>query len=263
MKLADQVALVTGAGSGVGAATSELLASEGAAIVVADIAIDKAEQVVGRIVERGGRAVAIRCDVSSSDDAEAAVQQAVSTYGGLDILIGNAGVRLLGRADVVATSEADWDLHYSVNVRGNFLMCQHAVPELRRRGGGSIAFTSSVTGLNGAPGSLAYASTKAALNSMTKTMAIELAPDNIRVNCVCPGGVRTGMTEEALDMLGDQGEQIMGEIMRRTVPLGGTMMSVEDIAEAFLYLVASSGRRVTGTWMVVDGGWSAMLPRVS
>jgi NAD(P)-dependent dehydrogenase (short-subunit alcohol dehydrogenase family) len=261
VKLSNQTALVTGAGSGVGAATSELLASEGAAVVIADVALDNAKEVATRIVDKGGRAVAVRCDVSSSAESQAAVAEAVAAFGGLDIVIGNAGVRLLGRADVVATSEEDWDFIFSVNTRGNFLLAKHAVPELRRRGGGSIAFTASVTGLNAVAGNLAYGATKAALINMTKTMAIELAPDNIRVNCVCPGGVRTAMTDEALELMGPNGEAIIEDVMRRTVPLGGEMMGTDDIAEAFLYLASSAAKKVTATSLVVDGGWSAMLPR--
>jgi NAD(P)-dependent dehydrogenase (short-subunit alcohol dehydrogenase family) len=261
MKLQGKVAVITGAGSGIGQSTAELFSREGAAVVVADIAPDAAEGVASAIRALDGRAHAVKCDVSSAEDAREAVRSAVEAFGGLDIVVNNAGIRPLNCPDVVGTSQEAWDRTFAVNVRGGFLISKYAVPELQKRGGGVILFNASATGLGGAAGYLPYGASKAALISMTKTMAVELAPSNVRVNSVSPGGVRTPLTTGAFETLGPEAEAVVAEAMRRMTPLGATMLDPRDIANAFLYLASDDSSRVTGHNLVVDGGWTAMLPR--
>ncbi len=250
-RLEGKVALVTGAAAGIGKATAILLAREGAAVVVQDIRED-GKSTAEAILAAGGRASFIRGDVTRAADAEAAVERAVSEFGRLDILVNNAGI--IRRANVVQTTEAEWDRVMAVNVKSVFLFSRAAVPVMVRQGGGVIVSTASGWGLDGGKDAASYCASKAAVVNLTRAMAIDHAEQNIRVNCVCPGDTDTAMLREEARQLG----QDVGDFLTRSAhrPLG-RMGRPEEIAQAILFLASDASSYVTGTALVVDGGGHA------
>ena len=257
MRLGDKVAVVTGGASGIGLATASRFAEEGAAVAVVDVDEAAAEKAAAGIVESGGRAVAVRADVSRAEECDAAVTATIDAFGGLDILVNNAGIERTG--SVVAMSETDWDLLWAVNVKSGFLMSKYSVPQMRERGGGVILFTASVGGLWGCTGQVAYSATKAAIVNMTKTMAMDHAAHGIRVNCVCPGGTRTPIVEQTLALMGPEIAEMLDQKMAQLVPYGGRLAEPREMADAFVYLASSEASFVTGHALVVDGAQSAGL----
>lgn len=255
MRLADKVAIVTGGGSGIGAATSTRFAAEGASVVVSDVNEDAASETVTTITEAGGRATSQRADVSVASDAEAMVEAAVESFGGLDILVNNAGIERNG--SVVAMSEEDWDAVFAVNLKGGFLCSKFAIPKIRERGGGSVLFTASVGGLWGSTGAAAYSAAKAAVINLTQTMALDHAHHGIRVNCVCPGGTRTPLATSLAEELGMM--DLLEEQLKTMVPLGGGLAEPGQIADVFLFLASDEASFVTGEAIAVDGGQRAGL----
>ena len=242
-------AIVTGAASGIGRATAELLAAEGAAVVLADVNEPAGRAVAEGIQERGGRAVFVRCDVTSSADCAATVGAAVETFGGLDILCNNAGI--IRRADVVETTEDEWARVMAVNVTSVFLMSKHAIPVMAAGGGGAIVNTGSGWGLKGGDRAVSYCASKGAVVNLTRAMAIDHGPQGIRVNCVCPGDTDTGMLREEARQLGEpEAAFLAGAADRPLARIGNP----EDIARAMLFLVTDASGWVTGTTLVVDGG---------
>ena len=189
MLLEDKVAIVTGAGSGIGAASALRFAAEGAAVVVADIRAHKARETVDAITEAGGQALAVETDVADAASVEAMVAAAVQSYGGLDVIYNNAGTLRPGTA--VELSVEDWDFVMAVNVRSVFLGAKYAVPAMEERGGGSIINTASVSGLHGDGGSVVYAASKAAVINLTRALSTDHASAGIRVNAICPGAIET------------------------------------------------------------------------
>ncbi len=250
-RLEGKVALVTGAAAGIGKATAILLAREGAAVVVQDIRED-GKSTAEAILAAGGRASFIRGDVTRAADAEAAVERAVSEFGRLDILVNNAGI--IRRANVVQTTEAEWDRVMAVNVKSVFLFSRAAVPVMVRQGGGVIVSTASGWGLDGGKDAASYCASKAAVVNLTRAMAIDHAEQNIRVNCVCPGDTDTAMLREEARQLGHD----VGDFLTRSAhrPLG-RMGRPEEIAQAILFLASDASSYVTGTALVVDGGGHA------
>ena len=196
MLLAGKVAIVTGAGSGIGRASAVRFAAEGASVVVSDIRGPKADETVAMIADDGGTAVACQADVARADDVERMVATAVDVFGGLDALFNNAGTIRPGTA--VRLSEEDWDLVMAVNVRSVFLGAKYAVPAMVARAGGAIVSTASVSGLNGDPGGVVYSASKAAVINLTRALAVDHARQNIRVNCICPGAIDTPPVERML-----------------------------------------------------------------
>jgi NAD(P)-dependent dehydrogenase (short-subunit alcohol dehydrogenase family) len=251
-RLADKVALITGGASGIGKATALLFAEEGAAVVLADINSTGGSQAAGQIQEAGGRAIFVPCDVTQADDCHRAVQATLDAFGALDILFNNAGV--IRRADVVGTSEADWDLVLDVNLKSIFLMSKYAVPVMARAGGGAIINTSSGWGLRGGAKAVSYCAAKGAVVNMTRAMAIDHGPQNIRVNCICPGDTDTPMLRDEARQLGQAESGFMAEAAQR--PLG-RYAQPEEIARAVLYLASEAASYVTGSALVIDGGGSA------
>ncbi|MFZ5917925.1 MAG: SDR family NAD(P)-dependent oxidoreductase [Chloroflexota bacterium] len=249
MRLKDKVALITGGASGIGAATARLFAEEGAAVAVVDLNEIGGEALVREISVGGGRAILVRCDVSRAADCQRAVRATVDAFGGLDILFNNAGV--IRRADVLGTSEAEWDRVMAVNVRSVFLMCQVAVPVMAARGGGAIVNTGSGWGLVGGRNAAAYCASKAAVVNLTRAMALDHGSQNIRVNCVCPGDTDTGMLRDEARQLGESERAFLAGAADR--PLGRVGRPAE-IAQAVLYLASDAASFVTGTALVVDGG---------
>jgi len=247
LRLQGKVAIITGAGSGIGREAAQLFAREGAKVVVSDYALEVGEETVRQIKESGGEAIFIKTDVSRADDAERMVRETVEEYGRLDILHNNAGI--LGKVALAGdTSEADWDKVISVNLKGVFLCSKYAVREMVKGGKGSIVSTASAMGLVGLPGNTAYSAAKGGVIQFTKTMALEYASSNIRVNCICAGWIDTPMNESL-------GERVTGWTVRET-PMG-RWGRPEEVAQAALYLASDESSFVTGTALVVDGGWVA------
>jgi len=241
--------IITGGASGIGRATAELFAEEGAAVAIADINDAGGAALVEEIQRNRGKAIYLHCDVTRADDCQRAVNKTVKRLGRLDILFNNAGV--IRRANVVETSEEDWDLVMSVNVKSVFLMSKFAVPVMIAAGGGVIINSASGWGLKGGAKAVSYCASKAAIVNMTRAMAIDHGPQNIRVNCVCPGDTDTPMLREEARQLSQNEADFMVEASSR--PLGRYAEPVE-VAQAVLFLASEAASYVTGTALVVDGG---------
>jgi len=250
-RLEGKVALITGAGSGIGRESSLLFAAEGAAVVAVDITLEPAQETVALIGRAGGRAVAVRADVSKSDDCAAMVAAAEREFGSLNVLFNNAGIMHGDDDDAVKTDEAVWDLTMNVNARGVFLGCKHGIPALRRAGGGSIINTASFVAILGAATpQIAYTASKGAVLALTRELAIVHARENIRVNALCPGPLRTKLLMDFLDT--EQKKQ------RRLVHIPmGRFGEAQEIAYAALFLASDESSFITGTDFMVDGGIAA------
>lgn len=250
--LNNKCALVTGGASGIGRATVELFVKEGAAVVIADINAELGKQVEHEIQQAGGKAVFVPCDVTCADDCQRAVQVAVKQFGRLDILFNNAG--MIRRANVLGTTEAEWDRVMDVNVKSIFLMSKYAVPVMAKQGGGSIVNTGSGWGLKGGRDAVSYCASKGAVVNMTRAMAIDHGHLNIRVNCVCPGDTDTPMLHDEAIQVGQPDAQFMAEAAER--PLNRYAQPIE-IAQSVLYLASDAASFVTGAILAVDGGGTA------
>lgn len=247
--LAGKIAIVTGGASGIGRATARLFASEGAAVVVADIAEAAADSVVEAIVSDGGRAALVPADLSCAADCHRVVDVAHSAFGGLHAVVNAAGI--IRRASVVELEESEWDRVMAVNVKAIYLLSKYAVPVLAEAGGGSIVNVSSGWGLAGGPRAVAYCASKGAVVLLTKAMAIDHGPQQIRVNCVCPGDTDTPMLEAEARQLGASWDSFRADAARRPLGRVGTP---EEIARSILFLASNASSFVTGSVLVVDGG---------
>lgn len=252
-RFGGKVASVTGAGMGIGAAVARALAAEGAAVSLVDLDRGAAEAVSGEITKSGARAIPIVANIGRASQAEQAISRTVEEFGGLDLLVNNAGVVIYGEAPEFA--EEDWDTVLDTNLKGQFLMSKFAIPEMRRRGGGAIVNLSSVQALISQREVAAYAASKGGVVSLTKTLALDHAKDKIRVNCVLPGSVRTPMLWHAAELApGDPDETI--EQWGRIDPRG-TVIEPEEIAAVVLFLLSDDASAVTGAACVADAGLSA------
>ena len=247
--LRNKVALITGGASGIGRATALLFAREGAAVAIVDINAELGQSAVKEIETLGGKAIFIACDVTKAEDCQRAVETTVAAFGGLDILFNNAGI--IRRADVLTTTEAEWDRVMAVNVKSIFLMSKVAIPHIEKRGGGSIINTSSGWGLKGGGNAVSYCASKGAVTNMTRAMAIDHGRQNIRVNAVCPGDTDTPMLCNEAKQLGQLEKEFMAEAGSR--PLGRYAQPLE-IATTVLFLASNAASYVTGAALVVDGG---------
>ena len=248
MRLRDKVALITGAGSGYGEGMAQRFAAEGAAVVVSDIAGDRAERVAAALDGGGGRAVACAGDVGLDADMARMVQTAVERFGRLDVVVNNAGITHRNRP-MLEIDEAAFDRVFAVNVKSIYLSAIHAVPVFRRQGGGAFVNIASTAGLRPRPGLTWYNGSKAAVIVISKSMAVELAPDKIRVNAICPVIGETGLTAEFMG--GDSAE--LRARFAATIPLG-RFSTPADIANAALFLSEDAGEFLTGVALEVDGG---------
>jgi 3-oxoacyl-[acyl-carrier protein] reductase len=244
MRLDGKTALVTGAGSGIGKCIAETYVREGARVAVVDLDADAAKNVARAI---GNNVIALRCDVSKKADFAAAVEGTLAAFGALDILVNNAGATHVSKP-MLEIDEAEFDKIYAVNVKGVFLGCQAAVPHFRRAGGGVIINIGSTGGLRPRPGLSAYNATKGAVHILTKSLAVELAPDRIRVCAIAPVATETPLLPSFLGPAAGQREKFVA-----TVPLG-RLAQPRDIANAALYLASPDAEFVTGNIVEVDGG---------
>ena len=249
MRLDDKVALISGVARGMGAAEARMFAREGARVVIGDILEDEGRRVEAEINERGAQSIFLRLDVTREVDWEQAVASAVSRFGKLDILVNNAAISING--DIESFSEEDWDRIMAINAKGVFLGTKHAIPAMKRAGGGSIINISSGAGIAPSPGtSAAYAATKGAVRIFSKATAVQYAGDKIRCNSVHPGPVDTPMLRVARP-----GASGMEDALER-VPLG-RVGTPEEIAYGVLYLASDESSYVTGSELVIDGGRTA------
>ncbi len=252
MKLIDKVAIITGAGSGIGQAAAVLFAREGAKVVVADISVPGGRDTVAQITAQGGQALAVEVDVSQSSQVQRMVRTAKDAYGRLDILFNNAGTNLA--ATVTETGEEDWERMMAVNVRGVFLGCKYAIPVMIENGGGVIINTSSAAGVVGLKGLAAYTASKGAVLQLTRNIALDYAEHNIRANALCPGVTESPMTLAVIESQRDP------EAMRQRMDSGrplGRMAQPEEMAKAALFLASDDSSFMTGAPLIVDGGYTA------
>ncbi|MFO0997631.1 MAG: glucose 1-dehydrogenase [Alphaproteobacteria bacterium] len=248
MRLKNKVALITGAASGFGEGMARRFAEEGASIIVADLNEAGAKAVADSIATKGGKAQAIKTDVTKSADVKAAVDRALAAYGRLDIMVNNAGVPQI-YGPMAETNEAQYDRLFAVNVKSIYWSAIHAVPALKRGGGGVIINTVSNAAARPRPGLTWYNGTKGAVATITRSMAVELAPDKIRVNGINPTAADTPMLTEEFG-------PITPELRARFlagIPLGRLCEPI-DIANAALYLASDEGQFLTGVLLDVDGG---------
>ena len=247
-RLAGRAAIVTGAASGIGRAIAERFAAEGAAVLIADVQRDAGEAVAAAIRAGGGRAELVGTDVTAETEVRAMVDAAVARFGRLDILVNNAGIGRFVPFEQLEPGE--WDRIFAVNLRAAYLACRAAMPHLKGSGHGAILNLSSQSGLQGQPMNEAYCASKAGVILFTRSLARELAPDGVRVNCICPGGTETALLRA----------------FRRTIttvesapasPPLGRFARPEEIAAAALFLVSDDASYVTGVALPVDGGATA------
>ena len=251
MRLEDKVALITGAGSGIGLETALLFAAEGAAVVVVDINELAGQETVRRIEQTGAKAHFVRADVSKASDCEAMVQEAEARFGKLNIMFNNAGISHAQDDDAVSTSEDIWDLTFAINVKGVYLGCKYGIPALKRAGGGSIINTASFVALLGAATpQLAYTSSKGAVLAMSRELAMIHAREKIRVNALCPGPLNTDLLMKYLNTPEKKQRRLVH------IPMG-RFGEAKEMAHAALYLASDESSFVTGTSFVVDGGITA------
>ena len=245
MRLEGKVALITGGSRGQGAAEARLFAREGAAVVIADVLEEEGKQLEAEINETGGRALFVRLDVTSEPDWQQCIADTVERFGKLDVLINNAGI--YSRTMIEDTTVDEWERVMSVNTTGVFLGTKHAIPEMRKAGGGSIVNISSIAGLIGSPRGGAYTTSKGGVRLFTKSTAIQHAEEGIRANSIHPGPIDTDMIADRLDT-----PEGLAESLER-VPLG-RVGTVDDVAYGALFLASDEASYMTGSELVIDGG---------
>ncbi len=249
ISLDGKIAIVTGGSSGIGLASTELLAEAGATVVILDINESEGIKAVEKIKKSGGKSKFLFCDVSTDSDCKKTIQAIHKEFGRIDVLFNNAGV--MRRKNIVNLEEKDWDLMINVNLKSVYLLSRYVIPIMIEGKGGSIINNGSGWGIKGGPNAVAYCAAKGGVVNMTRAMAIDFGKQGIRVNCVCPGDVDTPLLRGEAKQLGLDVEEFMKEAADR--PLG-RVGDVKDVAHAVLYLASDLSSWVTGTFLIVDGG---------
>ena len=259
MRLEGKTAVITGAASGYGRGSAEMFAKEGAKVAAVDINGDDLRKVVEGIQGAGGEAIAVVADITKAEDVKRALKETVETFGSLNVLFNNAGIEHMDR--VVDVTEEDWERVMSVNLKGTWLCSKHAIPYLMEAGGGSLIHTSSLSALKGRMGNACYGASKAGVMALSQVMAVELAPQKIRSNCICPVVATTPMGERFLkraqklygiDMGAEWNFEVAKQFAAATVPLS-LLSEPSDVAYAAVYLASDESRLVSGTYILLDG----------
>jgi NAD(P)-dependent dehydrogenase (short-subunit alcohol dehydrogenase family) len=252
-RLLNKVAIVTGGCAGIGQATAKLFAEEGAKVVIANPSEPAGEQTVADIRDYGGEAIFVHADISNEDDCRNACDEAVRTFGQLNILINNGAVFILKGLEA---SMADWQRSLGVNVIGTALMSKFAAEHMKTAGGGSIVNLGSISSFVAQPSFITYSATKGAILQMTRNMAIDLAPYNIRVNCVCPGTILTRASEEHMARVGMTKEEFIAS--EGPKHLLNRVGDPREVAYPILFLASDEASFITGTHLMVDGGYTTV-----
>ena len=252
MRLAGRAAIITGGAAGIGRATAELFAEEGARVVVADLDENSGDETVSVIEGKGGEAIFVATDVSREDDAQRLCEQALRVFGRVDILVNNAATFVLKGLEA---SIEDWRRSLDVNVVGTALVSRFAGEAMKRSGGGAIVNLGSISSFIAQPQFVTYSATKAALVQMTRNMALDLAPFGIRVNCVCPGTILTRASQDHMERVGMTLEEFVAE--EGPKHLLGRVGKPREVAYAILFLASDEASFITGTHLMVDGGYTA------
>lgn len=248
MKVKNKIVIVTGGGSGIGAATAELFAEHGAKVVIADIHLDGAEKMVASIQSKGGEAIAMETNVAKYESVEQMIQQTVDRFGRLDVIVNNAGVGPKQMKKTHEHSLGDWDTVIKVNQTGVFYCMKLALQQMMKQGSGNIVNIASLAGLKASGSNLCYSASKFAVVGMTKSAALEYASKNIRVNAVCPGYTHSALLDKLLGMRPD-----MEDILKQLIPMK-RFGEATEIAEAVVWLASDSTGFITGQTITLDGG---------
>lgn len=253
MLFEGKVIVVTGGAAGIGKACSEAFAAEGAKVVIADVDKERANAVVRTLQDKGQTAIAVPTDISISADVARLAQAAVDAFDSIDVLVNNAGIQTYG--SVITTDEEIWDRTINVNLKGLYLVSKYCIPHIKAHGGGAVVNMASVQGLASQKNVVAYTATKGAIIAMTRTMALDHAKDNIRVNAVSPGSVDTPMLRWAAEKFVPENPEVAVQDWGALHPLGRVAKAAE-VAQGVVFLASEKASFITGANLVIDGGLS-------
>lgn len=250
MNLKDKVVIITGAGSGIGAAAAKLLGERNATVVVSDINLSNAEKVAAEIIKNGGIASAIKTDVTKFEEVEALIAQTVSKYDRVDVIVNNAGIGGKHQLKTAEHTHDDWHNVIAVNQTGVFYCMQAALKQMMKQGHGNIVNVASLAGLKASGNNLSYSASKFAVVGMTKSAALEYGSKNIRINAVCPGYTHSALLDQLLTVRPD-----MGDLLKRLIPMK-RFGEANEIAEGICFLASDNSKFMTGQTLTLDGGTS-------